>query len=107
MRRVHLRGHGNVIKRLLIYARGLNLGLLMRKLYAIGTPRGLQNGGFGHPFTLLLMSDSYSMIESEEIATGEVPFGQDETSAYHPASCPQLAVWFSHFLNSLIFTSGC
>ena len=107
MRRVHLRGHGNIIKRLLIHACGLNLGLLMRKLYGVGTPRGLQNGGFGHVFTLLLISDSYSMIESEEIATWEVPFGQDETSTYHLASCPQLSAWFSNFLNSLIFASGC
>jgi transposase len=107
LRRVHLRGHGNIIKRLLIHACGLNLGLLMRKLYGVGTPRGLQSGGFGHVFTLLLMLDSYFMIESEEIATLEVPFGQDETSTYHPVSCPQLSVWFSHFLNSLIFASGC
>jgi hypothetical protein len=28
MRRVHLRGHDNILKRLLIHAGGLNLGLL-------------------------------------------------------------------------------
>lgn len=92
MRRVHLRGHGNIIKRLLIHACGLNLGLLMRNLYGVGTPRGLQNGGFGHVFTLLLMLDSYLMIESEEITTRKVPSGQDETSTDHPASCPQFSV---------------
>jgi transposase len=42
MRRVHLRGHINIRKRLLIHAAGLNLGLLMRKLIGVGTPRGLQ-----------------------------------------------------------------
>jgi transposase len=66
MRRVHLRGHGNIIKRLLIHASSLNLGLLMRKLYGIGTPRGLQNGGFAHVFVFLLLLDSYLMIDSEE-----------------------------------------
>jgi hypothetical protein len=42
MRRVHLRGHTNIRKRLLIHAAGFNLGLLMRQLIGVGTPRGLQ-----------------------------------------------------------------
>ena len=42
MRRVHLRGHTNIRKRLLIHASGFNLGLLMRHLIGVGTPRGLQ-----------------------------------------------------------------
>ncbi len=43
MRRVHLRGHANIRKRLLVHAGGFNLGLLMRQLIGIGTPRGLQD----------------------------------------------------------------
>jgi hypothetical protein len=39
---VHLRGHANIRKRLLIHAGGFNLGLLMRQLIGVGTPRGLQ-----------------------------------------------------------------
>jgi transposase len=42
MRRLHLRGHDNIRKRLLIHAGGFNLGLLMRQLIGVGTPRGLQ-----------------------------------------------------------------
>jgi transposase len=42
MRRVHLRGHTNILKRLLIHTGGFNLGLLMRQLIGVGTPRGLQ-----------------------------------------------------------------
>jgi transposase len=42
MRRVHLRGHTNILKRLLIHIGGFNLGLLMRQLIGVGTPRGLQ-----------------------------------------------------------------
>ena len=42
MRRTHLRGHTNILKRLLIHAGGFNLGLLMRQLIGFGTPRGLQ-----------------------------------------------------------------
>jgi len=43
MRRTHLRGHTNILKRLLIHAGGFNLGLVMRHLIGIGTPRGLQD----------------------------------------------------------------
>ncbi|MDA1094731.1 MAG: transposase [Acidobacteria bacterium] len=42
MRRVHLRGHPNILKRLLIHVCGFNLGLLLRQLSGVGTPRSLQ-----------------------------------------------------------------
>ena len=42
LRRTHLRGHPNILKRLLIHVGGFNLGLLMRQLTGIGTPRSLQ-----------------------------------------------------------------
>src|SRR6202162_2353583 len=43
MRRTHLRGHTNILKRLLIHAGAFNLGLVMRHLIGSGTPRGLQD----------------------------------------------------------------
>jgi transposase len=42
MRRVHLRGRENILKRLVVHSGAANLGLLMRKLFGTGTPRGLQ-----------------------------------------------------------------
>jgi transposase len=42
MRRVHLRGRDNVSKRYLLHVSALNLGLLMRALFGVGTPRALQ-----------------------------------------------------------------
>jgi len=42
LRRAHVRGHENVLKRLLVHASGFNLGLMMRTLFGIGTPRALQ-----------------------------------------------------------------
>jgi hypothetical protein len=42
MRRVHLRGHDNILKRVLLHAGALNLGLLLRTLCGVGTPRALQ-----------------------------------------------------------------
>jgi transposase len=54
MRRTHLRRHDNILKRLLIHAGGFNLGLLMRKLFGVGTPRSLQ--GRLAAFLLLLLA---------------------------------------------------
>ena len=39
MRRTHLRGHPNILKRLLIHVAGFNLGLVMRRLLGAGKPR--------------------------------------------------------------------
>ena len=39
MRRVWLKGHANIAKRLLVHVAGFNLGLLMRKLIGAATPR--------------------------------------------------------------------
>jgi transposase len=44
MRRTHLRGRENILKRLLIQAVGFNLALMLRKSYGMGKPRGLGNG---------------------------------------------------------------
>jgi len=43
MRRTHLRGHENILKRLIVHAAGFNLGLLMRHVIGIGKPRCLQD----------------------------------------------------------------
>ena len=45
MRRVHLKGRENILKRLLIHAAGFNLALVMRKILGVGKPRRLQGLG--------------------------------------------------------------
>ena len=42
LRRTHLRGHANILKRLLVHTGAFNLGLLIRTLIGVGPPRGLQ-----------------------------------------------------------------
>ena len=42
MRRVHLKGRENILKRLVVHAAGFNLGLVMRKMIGVGKPRRLQ-----------------------------------------------------------------
>ena len=44
MRRTHLRGHPNILKRLLIHVAGFNLALVMRSMFGVGKPRCLQDG---------------------------------------------------------------
>lgn len=43
MRRTHLRGHENILKRLLIHVAGFNLSLILRKVLGFGTARSLQD----------------------------------------------------------------
>jgi transposase len=58
MRRTHLRGHENILKRLLIHAGGFNLGLVMRHLIGVGTARGLQGRVIAVIVTLLVLFSS-------------------------------------------------
>jgi transposase len=53
LRRTHLRGPLNILKRLLVHAGAFNLGILMRKTFGRGTPRGLRGrrcGGSSQEF---------------------------------------------------------
>jgi hypothetical protein len=59
LRRVHLRGHPNILKRLIVHAGALNLGLLMRRVFGRGTPRGLQGR---RPLSDLLWLTLYSLL---------------------------------------------
>jgi transposase len=44
MRRTHLRGHPNILKRLLIHVAAFNLALVLRAVHGMGKPRTLQDG---------------------------------------------------------------
>ena len=57
MRRTHLRGRENILKRILIHVSALNLGCLMRSSFNIGTPRSLQGRSFA------FFSDIYHKIK--------------------------------------------
>ncbi len=51
LRRIHLRGHDNILKRVLGHVAGFNLGLVMQSIAGHGTPRGFQ----GRFFMLLVV----------------------------------------------------
>jgi transposase len=59
MRRVHLRGHRNILKRLLIHDGAFNLSLVLRLKTGKGTPRGLQDLAIGQ-FLLLIFLIRYA-----------------------------------------------
>jgi len=42
MRRVHLRGRENILKRLVVHAAAFNLALVLRRILAVGKPRQMQ-----------------------------------------------------------------
>lgn len=104
MRRVHLRGHSNIIKRLLIHACGLNLGLLMRSLWGVGTPRGLQNLGADYFFAALLMLIEWFAAAVVNNRERHVTAIRVETPTRCPAFCSHKS---SRSLIQPISTSGC
>src|SRR5450756_2469392 len=53
MRRCHLRGHENILKRQLVHVGAFNLSLILRELLGAGTPRELKNRA-GQVFSRLL-----------------------------------------------------
>jgi transposase len=59
---MHVRGHENVLKRLLMHAGAFNLRLWMRTLIGVGSPRGLQ--GRLAPFGALLTALCASIYET-------------------------------------------
>jgi len=60
MRRCHLRGRENILKRQLVHVGAFNLSLILRKLLGAGTPRELKNRA-GQLFSRLLRSLSGCM----------------------------------------------
>ena len=46
MRRVHLQGRKNILKRLLVHGAAFNLSLILRKVTGVGKPRRLQGLSF-------------------------------------------------------------
>lgn len=64
MRRVHLRGRDNILKRLVVHAAAFNLSLMLRRNCGAGTPREFQDL-YLHIFALLWMtSDECTLTES-------------------------------------------
>ena len=79
---MHVRGHVNVLKRLVVQAGACNLGLWMRTLIGVGTPRGLQGR---LPAAMAVVVAFWTLLEDELIAVAARP-------ADHPASLMPVTV---------------
>jgi transposase len=103
MRRTHLRKHHNILKRLLVHVAGMNLGLLLRSVYGIGTPRGLQGLSYTLDFVVALIALDIISEDSQIPETG-VTADQLVAPKYRPHLC-------AHFRRSEIqnqtSTPGC
>ena len=64
LRRTHLRGHANILKRLLVHAGAFNLGLLMRQAFGRGTPRGLQGRKSGPSAPEILLASFFDGLSA-------------------------------------------
>jgi len=68
MRRVHLRGRENILKRLLIHIAGFNLSLVLRLMTGNGTPRGLQDLAVAYILTLIaLLKQIWQELEAGDV----------------------------------------
>jgi hypothetical protein len=68
MRRVHLRGRQNILKRLLVHGAAFNLSLILRTQLGVGKPRQLQ--GLYFVFFALYMHIQ-SGAESDNLAAAD------------------------------------
>ncbi len=103
MRRTHLQGQKNILKRLLFHAIGFNLALLIRKSFGIGKPRTLQGLSDAILLVQIAMTAGEShwieLIEESEFASGspELP---------RTFRLPSRAEVFSTFYHGLLVLLG-
>jgi transposase len=73
MRPTHVRGHENILKRLLVHSGGFNLGFIMRTLIGVGTPaRSLQGRAAAvMAFVVSLVSVAEALWRHREIRPGD------------------------------------
>jgi transposase len=100
MRRTYLRGHDNIRKRLLIHAGGFNLGLLMRRLIGLGTPRALQGRLIALTAALLVLTRRLW----ESVRGHRCPTRSVSPHAHHFDRETPIA---SRGVREMAFTTGC
>jgi transposase len=88
MRRVHLQGRENILKRLLIHLGGFNLSLVMRQLLGKGTPRGLQGFSADALLTFLRLWIAVLLrLEPKRVALAQPTHPAKKATTF--SSCPR------------------
>ncbi len=98
MRRIHLKHHDNISKRLLIQAAAFNLGLVMGTLFGVGKPRVLQ-GQPGLAEALLAAIRSLHIVY-------ETLYGALSPSHAHSLGCGSIATRFLRYVEQFTMTTG-
>jgi hypothetical protein len=100
MRRSTLRGHDNILKRLLIHVGAFNISLILRKMLGAGTPRELKN----HTVALVLRLLEWITCKYQPV--GAVEF---RTAPILALTGPRRSVEQQYRLvwNSATSTTGC
>ena len=91
MRRTHLRGHENILKRLLIHGGAFNLSLVLRKERGAGTPRGLAEAKKAFDWLLETVRRPFSAGRTLLLRLWPHPPTHHSGSSRNPASSVPLA----------------
>jgi transposase len=100
MRRTHLRGHQNILKRQLIHVGAFNLSLILRKLMGAGTPREWSNRGgllLLLPYFLLVLREGRNRPCRGQISRSRTRYLASPRSRLRRLPCRNLAP----------YTTGC
>jgi transposase len=100
LRRIYLRGHGNILKRVLVHVAGFNLGLVMQKIAGHGTPRGLQ-GRFLRLLAFITTAIQAILLPSNSVSQPARPHAPARRRLFSPGC---LCGWFSR---QPTFATGC
>jgi len=101
MRRVHLQGRQNILKRLLVHGAAFNLSLILRKIMGVGKPRRLQGLSlqpfmlFARIFSWLWVTTTTMDLKAEHFATQSgctMPMSAPDSGIYQ-VICLGLAAW--------------
>ena len=99
MRRTHLRGHDNILKRLMFHAVAFNVALLVRKHHGIGKPRTLQGGSNSISMSISALRLLYMYINVQSRTD------QKENAAESRYLTYQITVRYP--IAKLTFSTGC
>ena len=80
MRRVHLQGRKNILKRLLVHGAAFNLSLILRKIVGVGKPRRLQ-GLYLQPLMVVARIFSWLWLVSTTIEGRKADFAKQSDDA--------------------------
>jgi hypothetical protein len=94
MRRTHLRGHKNILKRQLIHVGAFNLSLILRQLLGAGTPREWRNRAnilfFAHSFSAHTLGTPESASQEPKLdLLCEIP--RRPTNSSTPLAVPKIS----------------